>query len=288
MSFQHITWSIICLAGCLSGCTDKSKSPPAAEKPPAQASNTVTEEPEKTAEARIPVGINTLEGFDADVMHYSDQGSGFFPMSVVRALNDSKTGRPFLENLERFGLVPGQKSSRNPEGFPVGIVTNKIKSGEREIEMFGFTCAACHTSDLHYKGQVVRVEGGAGLFYVDQLGDAIADSLTATLKDPEETWAFLQRLTKESKVAGSLIQKFAKLKDLEADGELGRAVAGRNGGRGWPVPRWHWRWPPAAIRSRRARPTSGASSTASPRAICARPRWPWPARPPTAPCPRAG
>jgi mono/diheme cytochrome c family protein len=225
MSFQHITWSIICLAGCLSGCTDKSKSPPAAEKPPAQASNTGTEEPEKTAEARIPVGINTLEGFDADVMHYSDQGSGFFPMSVVRALNDSKTGRPFLENLERFGLVPGQKSSRNPEGFPVGIVTNKIKSGEREIEMFGFTCAACHTSDLHYKGQVVRVEGGAGLFYVDQLGDAIADSLTATLKDPEETWAFLQRLTKESKVAGSLIQKFAKLKDLEADGELGRAVA---------------------------------------------------------------
>ncbi len=171
------------------------------------------------------MGINTQAGYDADLVHYSEQGSGFFPMAVVRALNDSETGRPFLENLERFGLVPGKKSPRNPEGFPVGIVTNTIKSGDREIEMFGFTCAACHTSDLHYQGKVVRVEGGSGLFYVDRLGDAVGESVNATLKDPEEFWAFLKRLTKESKIAGELIGKFAKLKDLEKDGDVGRRIA---------------------------------------------------------------
>ena len=74
--------------------------------------------------------------------------------------------------MERFGLIPGEVSERNPEGFPVGIVTNTIKLDDRDIEMFGFTCAACHTSDLSHKGRTIRIEGGSGLFYVDALGDA--------------------------------------------------------------------------------------------------------------------
>ena len=82
----------------------------------------------------VPVGTNVADGFDVDVMHYNDQGSGFFPMSIIRALNDSVTGEPFLDNLERFGLLPGEVSEKNPEGFPVGIVTNTIKFGDHEVE----------------------------------------------------------------------------------------------------------------------------------------------------------
>jgi mono/diheme cytochrome c family protein/predicted house-cleaning noncanonical NTP pyrophosphatase (MazG superfamily) len=164
---------------------------------------------------QIPQGENHLDGFDADLMHYTHQGSGFFPMSVVRSLTDSKTGKPYLENLERFGLVPGEKSNRNPEGFPIGIATNVIQAGGRRIEMFGFTCAACHTSDLRFKGKTVRVDGGSGLFYVDQLGDQIANSLKATLEDPEELLAFLQRFVRNSELGGPLrggIEKLAGMK----------------------------------------------------------------------------
>jgi mono/diheme cytochrome c family protein len=164
---------------------------------------------------QIPRGENHRDGFDADLMHYTNQGSGFFPMSVVRSLTDSKTGKPFLENLERFGLVPGEKSNRNPEGFPVGIATNVIQAGDRRIEMFGFTCAACHTSDLRFKGKTVRVDGGSGLFYVDQLGDQIANSLKATLEDPEELLAFLQRFVRHSELGGPLrggIEKLVSMK----------------------------------------------------------------------------
>lgn len=176
--------------------------------------------------ASAPLVINTLEGFDTDLVHYSDQGSGFFPMIVVRALKDSKTGRPFLENLERFGLLPGEKSERNPDGLPVGITTNTVQFGDRKIEMFGFNCAACHTSDLHYQGKVVRVEGGAGLFYVDALGDAIGNSLEATLKNPKEFMAFLQRYLKLKRDAGSpLSQKLDLIVHLNSDGEFGNAVA---------------------------------------------------------------
>ncbi|MBD3675833.1 MAG: hypothetical protein HUJ26_20180 [Planctomycetaceae bacterium] len=206
---------LIVMMTCPFGCSQKSS-----DTTDSQTGDTEASEP-----AAIPVGINTLEGFDADLFHYSDQGSGFFPMSVMRALKDSKTKKPFLEDLERFGLLPGKKSERNPEGFPVGIVTNSIPVGDdREIVMFGFTCAACHTSDLHYQGQVVRVEGSSGLFYVDALADAISDSLQATVKDPDEFWAFMQRLAKESKDLEGLITKYKSMADLESDGEFGKSL----------------------------------------------------------------
>ena len=144
----------------------------------------------------VPVSINRKPGFDANIFHYSHQGSGFFPWSVVQALMDSETKEPYLNNLERFGLVPGEKSKQwNPDGLPVGIVTNNVKVKNRNLRMFGFTCAACHTSDIRYKDKIIRIEGGSGLFYVDALGDAIATSLEKTLSDEQELFAFLKRLS---------------------------------------------------------------------------------------------
>ncbi len=198
--------------------TPESKGDVAPEPPPAN--------PPKDVVTEIPRGQNHVEGFDPDVLQFTDQGSGFFPMSIVQALNDSKTGKPYLENLERFGLVPGAKSKRNPKGFPVGIVTNIIKNeGDgREIEMFGFTCAACHTSDFHYKGQTVRVDGGAGGFYVDALGDQIGASLKATLENPDEFLAFLRRYARYAQLPGEQLATLDKLAAWEKNSPLSRVL----------------------------------------------------------------
>jgi len=160
----------------------------------------------------IPVGINhgALDGvgrFDADLWHYSDQGSGFFPMSVVEALEDvdapvvpNQPPPMFLQTLDRFGLLPGAASLRNPRGLPVGIVTNEVVipglkgMADRKIEMFGFTCAACHTSDLHFNGQVVRVDGASGLLDVDALGDGLGRALEVTLSDRRRFRRFFARM----------------------------------------------------------------------------------------------
>lgn len=177
----------------------------------------------------VPVATNVADGFDVDIMHYNDQGSGFFPMAVIRALNDSVTGEPFLENLDRFGLLPGEVSEKNPEGFPVGIVTNTIKYGDHEVEMFGFTCAACHTTDLKYKGKTIRIEGGSGLFYVDALGDAVANSLNATFKSPKKLFGFLKRLEQQvldrKPDEPSLLAKFKSFDHIKNDGEFGKGLA---------------------------------------------------------------
>jgi hypothetical protein len=95
--------------------------------------------------------------------------------------------------------------------------------------MFGFTCAACHTSDLSYNGKTIRIEGGSGLFYVDALGDAVAASLTATLKDPGELLGFLKRLEqqviKKKSDEPSLLAKFKSFDSLKGDGEFGAGLA---------------------------------------------------------------
>jgi mono/diheme cytochrome c family protein len=225
---------LLALAGCGSG--DKSRTGASGEDS-ARSSKTARDaevadvnggrQPSNTTiSTPVPQGTNHNGQFDADVLHFMHQGSGFFPMAVVRALNDSITRRPFLENLERFGLVPGKQSDKwNKDSFPVGIVTNTVAIEDRDVEMFGFTCAACHTSDLRCNGHTLRVDGGSGLFFVDDLGDQIGNSLEATLKDPDEFFAFLRRYRKHSKLDDWLLSRFEKVADLRKDSELGDALA---------------------------------------------------------------
>ena len=90
-------------------------------------------------------------------------------------------------NSERFGLIPEAASPYNPDGLPIGISRTPVatKVGDWPAGNYvGLTCAACHESQLEYKGKHVRIEGGAanhldvaGYF---QAGDA---ALQATLSD---------------------------------------------------------------------------------------------------------
>ena len=90
-------------------------------------------------------------------------------------------------NSERFGLIPEAASPYNPDGLPIGISKTPVatKVGDWPAGNYvGLTCAACHESQLEYKGKHVRIEGGAanhldvaGYF---QAGDA---ALQATLSD---------------------------------------------------------------------------------------------------------
>ena len=90
--------------------------------------------------------------------------------------------------------------------------------------MFGFTCAACHTSDIRYGGETVRVQGSSGLYYVDALGDAIANSIQATFKDPELAWDFLKRHHEGAGHGKSFLTKIADLADLKQHAECGRLI----------------------------------------------------------------
>jgi hypothetical protein len=66
--------------------------------------------------------------------------------------------------LARFGFLtdPRQQASElNPGNLPVGFARHP--DDETGIQYLDITCAACHTGELRYKGQAVRIDGGAAL-----------------------------------------------------------------------------------------------------------------------------
>lgn len=68
------------------------------------------------------------------------------------------------EYLARFGFLVDPKqiaTAQNPGNLPVGMARHKDeKTGVHYLDI---SCAACHTGELRYKGQAVRIDGGAAL-----------------------------------------------------------------------------------------------------------------------------
>ena len=76
--------------------------------------------------------------------------------------SSSKFATP--DYLARFGFLidsAQQPTQLNPGNLPVGFAQHEdAETGEHYLDI---SCAACHTGELRYKGQAVRIDGGAAL-----------------------------------------------------------------------------------------------------------------------------
>ncbi|WP_347901455.1 di-heme-cytochrome C peroxidase [Pseudomonas purpurea] len=101
------------------------------------------------------------------------------------------------EYLARFGFLvdPAQKPSlNNPGNLPVGFARHQ-NTGSQE-EFLDITCAACHTGELRFNGQAIRIDGGSAQHVLPSsvptlrggsFGQALVASLVATYYNP---WKF--------------------------------------------------------------------------------------------------
>lgn len=74
----------------------------------------------------------------------------------------SKIAHP--DYLARFGFLvdPAQQATElNPANLPVGFARHTDE--QTGAQYLDISCAACHTGELRYKGQAVRIDGGAAL-----------------------------------------------------------------------------------------------------------------------------
>lgn len=105
---------------------------------------------------------------DRQFYYYTPQGTrvkglqyAWFP-ALEQPFGKSKFAAP--EYLARFGFLiqPGQKATPlNPGNLPVGFARHQ--DDESGVQYLDITCSACHTGELRYKGQAVRIDGGAAL-----------------------------------------------------------------------------------------------------------------------------
>lgn len=170
---------VLLLTGCKGGgCSPTPKPPPG---PPTPA---------------IPTATNGLQGQERSRWHHLAEGSEVYPVAWLLALEDPSTGKPFLENPERFGLLREDPSPENPYGLPIGLTADYTRDLRfAGVQMTGINCAACHVNEMHLKGKpVVRIDGAPNLFDVELFFGELARATIDTFKDLNKAWRFTVRL----------------------------------------------------------------------------------------------
>ena len=141
----------------------------------------------------VPAGAGLTAAERARFYHL-DEGGEIIPLDWLRALSSKRTGRPFMERLERIGFIA---DPADPAGLPVGMTTRPSASLPGAPLMVGVTCAACHVGQLEYQGHKVRIEGGTNMLSFDDFLGDIGESIAATVANPGEVFAFLHRLMQQ-------------------------------------------------------------------------------------------
>jgi mono/diheme cytochrome c family protein len=141
---------------------------------------------------------------ERDQYYHLAEGSELMPYALLANLKSVRTGKPFLEGMERFGFLQDRVSATNPRGLPVGLtVSGSRNAGTAGLEVVGFNCAACHVGELTYQGKHVRIDGAPALVNLQGYQMEFKDSLDAVMKSPRELVSLVIAMEKQRDAAGT-------------------------------------------------------------------------------------
>jgi hypothetical protein len=146
-----------------------------------------------------PEGQNGLSENERTTFYHLSEGGELYPVDWLLALEMESTAtdgtlqvRPFLENIERYGLLSDPKSVGNPDGLPVGV---SLGRGKLEgIEMIGLNCTACHVGQVQYQGHAVRIDGLGNMALINGFLKDLAGETQKTLESPQRLSRFWKRV----------------------------------------------------------------------------------------------
>ena len=138
------------------------------------------------------------QGWDSEMIrawYRTPQGSQLVPYDWFLALEQVDNDRPFRakELIDRFRYLPREPDAGNPDGLPVGFAKGDDEQGRAWL---GFTCAACHTGQVEFKGKKIRIEGGPTLGDLAPFRDEMIAAFKATLADKVRFERFAARVNK--------------------------------------------------------------------------------------------
>jgi hypothetical protein len=171
--------------------------------------------------------------------HHAGQGTSTIPVpySWFMALEqpDSRGMLSDAAYLDQFGFIPSPRSSEfNPDGLPIGFARTLSKDPEtgEPLDQIGFTCGACHTGRLDYRGTQMLVDGGPALTNLGMFRNALAKSLAkaADLRHgnfdrfakrlyPDAKFGDPRRRALWAKLAGGLVKGLIAKMEIDGRGE---------------------------------------------------------------------
>jgi hypothetical protein len=143
------------------------------------------------------------------------QGSRLLPRAWFMALELAGSSEKFAAplNMRRYGYLVNYAAG---DELPIGFVTDQGSSPDHSSEPWvGMTCAACHTGDVTYKGQRVRIDGAPTLADYESFIEDFAEALSATVEKSEKFDKFAAEV-----LGAELAAKKSQLKtDLQKQAE---------------------------------------------------------------------
>ena len=135
---------------------------------------------------------------ERDQYYHLVEGSELMPYALLANLKSVKTGKPFIQDLGRFGFLPDHAGPANPHGLPVGLTVTRSRDAHAiGMEIVGFNCAACHVGELTYRGKHVRIDGAPALVNLQAYQVEFKESLDAAMKSPRELVALVVAIEKQ-------------------------------------------------------------------------------------------
>ena len=150
---------------------------------------------------------NGLTAAQKETYYHLSQGSEILPWMLLTAVDvaDPGSAKPFVDNLERYGLLPDP----GRDGLPVGLTvsSNPFTFG---MDFVGVNCAACHVGELRHGGKAVRVDGAPNMFNLQLFYSEAVDAVMATTSDRGKLWHALKRLGRQDYERYSIAAPFVR------------------------------------------------------------------------------
>ena len=138
------------------------------------------------------------QGWDeADSLWFynATQGSNLLPYDFFLFLEQADSQDLFRsdENINAYRYLPQQETFSNPDGLPVGMAKDTYQGRA----YMGFTCAACHTSQINYRGTGIRIDGGPSAADLATFLVDMATALERTIEEPTKGSRFVENVLNE-------------------------------------------------------------------------------------------
>ena len=117
-----------------------------------------------------------------DFYHLSP-GTRLIPYEWFLALEAAK-GQHFKDTVGAFWLLLDPNQTSNADRLPVGL--GQTSGGPQQGRQVGITCAFCHTSQIRYKDQQIRIDGAPSMQYNARFILALLNLLGTIYKDEQK------------------------------------------------------------------------------------------------------
>ena len=94
------------------------------------------------------------------------------------------------DNIDLYRYLPQNKTRFNPDSLPVGFVKDSYDG----MDYVGYTCAACHTGQVNYQQQAIRIDGGPAMANMVSFLIDLENTLRATLNDTDKRNRFIKNV----------------------------------------------------------------------------------------------